>query len=162
MTLTEYSLTGCNNKHSKFEFADGTIATGVITTFFFDEPSAYYFVKTSNMREFKEYMDRNDYTKMKMLCEQVDLRQLQSAKREMSIVFKLKAKMTLDYFEQELQKEIINTIKASVKNDLNDARQVEVGHKKMFVIKVADAIKVFMQVELDQVIVNDIILRFSE
>lgn len=73
MTESEFRKSRCENRHCLFIFSDGREISGVVTTFFVDEPSNYYLVKTSDLIEFKKYMDIQDYVNMRKLSTLVDL-----------------------------------------------------------------------------------------
>lgn len=78
MTQSDFFMSHCENKHARFKYHDGTENTGVATTFFPNETGVYYFVQSGQLREFKEYMDRNDYETMRTMCSRLDLDALKS------------------------------------------------------------------------------------
>ena len=81
MNEVDFILDGYENRHCRFVFNSGKVRTGVITTFFPEEPHTFYFVETSNMTLFQARMNQNDYSGMRRLCEIVRLGELKSAQR---------------------------------------------------------------------------------
>jgi hypothetical protein len=73
MIESDYALNDGNNHLCEFTFLNGVKVHGVITTFFPFEPRKYYLVKASVMREFKPFMDSNNYEEMRKLCVPINL-----------------------------------------------------------------------------------------
>lgn len=81
MTESEYRKTGCDNYGAKFTFTDGSIAYGVITTFFGPHDDNYYLVTNNNLIEYKKHFDNRDDESMKRLAIPIDLSKLANAVR---------------------------------------------------------------------------------
>lgn len=79
MTESEFALSGCFNKNSKFTFKNGEIAYGVIATMFSDEPNNYYLVLSNNLLAFKNALDRKDFTEAKRLSQRINLSEIKKA-----------------------------------------------------------------------------------
>lgn len=73
MTESEFWNTKCDNHAAKITFKNGTIAYGVITTFFGPHDDNYYLVKNPDLHEYARCFDKKDDKGMKRLANPVNL-----------------------------------------------------------------------------------------
>ena len=71
----------CDNYFSEFIFKDGTHSSGVISTFFIDEPNTYYLLLGADRQKYHLLEKAKNVRGMKKLCRLVDLQTITSAKR---------------------------------------------------------------------------------
>lgn len=77
MTKQEFTLSGYENKHSKITLKNGEEMTGIISSFF-EGHNKYQLVKSSDLRQFKEFMDANKLEEMQKLCSEVNFEDIES------------------------------------------------------------------------------------
>jgi hypothetical protein len=157
MTEQEFRRGGFTNKHCKFIF-NGVTVTGVISTFFMDEPNEYYLVKSSVMREFQEYMNNNNYSKMKLLCTKINFSSLESATILPRTLYTTKAKMVLEGLLPDKKMEITRLIETAHRSSFHQ-QSVLIGNTPMFVLRSGFDFRVIIEKDQYGIIVNDILIR---
>jgi len=161
MTELEYIDSGCENRHCLFTFANGDEVSGVITTFFLKEPSKYYLVRTPDMLKFKEYMDKNDYEKMKSLCIPTDLKDIIDVERMEKINFTIRANVAfqnLSFEKQRNTKELLEKV-AHNTSLLNRENIVHILNKQYYVIRIDSKTRILIQKKKYGIIIYDIIFN---
>ena len=81
MTRQDFFLGGYHNVHCRFSLANGQEASGVVSSYYFDEPERLDLVKSADLIEFKKVMDAQDYDSMKRLSRPIELDTVIKAER---------------------------------------------------------------------------------
>jgi hypothetical protein len=161
MTQHEYTNSGCENRHALFTFSNGNEVSGVITTFFFNEPDNYYLVRTPDMIEFKKYMDENNYAKMKTLCTLVNLNDIADVEQMQQVTFTIRANVAFQRLNRQTQDKALSILQRVLDESsfLNNQQTVNLQEKPYYVIRLDNEIRLLIQRKKYGVIVNDIIFR---
>lgn len=72
---------GYHNVHSRFTFDNGVEASGVVSSYYFDEPERLDLVRSTDLIEFKKLMDAQDHASMKQLSRPIALETVVKADR---------------------------------------------------------------------------------
>ncbi len=78
MTKTEYFHSGCDNKHAKFTMKSGEIIYGVVTTFFIEEPSELYLIKSNNLIEYKKLEETGNKEGLRKLAAKFNIEDVEN------------------------------------------------------------------------------------
>lgn len=81
MTESEFSKSGCDNKHYKLTMANGSEKYGVVANFFKKNPSEYHLIKSQDLNAFKYHEAKNDEAEMQKLSTRIDLKDIVKAER---------------------------------------------------------------------------------
>ena len=84
MTEVEFFNDGLHNKHIEFVFTGKKMSGVIMDTIPLKEKqnrTIYHYIKSKNLREWKDVQERNDKTKMKELCSVIDISQITLGKR---------------------------------------------------------------------------------
>ena len=81
MTKQEFFMSGYHNVQCRFTFDNGAEASGVVSSYYFDEPDRLDLVKSTDLIEFQKLMAAQDHASMKQLSRPIALETVVKAVR---------------------------------------------------------------------------------